>query len=182
MKYVYPDKLDKDDFLKLHSTYVQEMHHYQNRHQVKANFFVTLNTALLVAFVAGIIQIDGNGEKIWLLFVPSLVIILSIFGIKVTHDAHEKYLKVVSSRIKIEQILCLTSEPTNPLSGIDIYWGNEPIVYPGHIKSRHESRDSSIKWVQNNVGKRYQKYIRNLFYVFIVFSVAGVVILLGSLI
>lgn len=138
-------EIEEDQLLRIYLESQRGQNSEVNFHYKYLNYYSTVFSALLTAFVAGILSYYKESISLALLAIPFIVVIMAENG-KITVDRfYRRFLEHVTVSAKIENLFGLDSQiqikgKSNPSK---ILWPNDEVFVPKrHLKDRFEHTDS----------------------------------------
>lgn len=162
--------MTEEGLLKTYELFFKRVEFIIDLHQKRLTFFWSIISAITGAVVVGLFNLKTNSQYFLLAIGPCLIFFIAYMAKVIIHRDKEDLLHNISTMIKLEDILGLTSKNTTPNS----YWVNDSIISESHIKYRKKFKNSD-DFVQSTLSSRgiHLTYM-NLFTFLEIFSVLSV--------
>lgn len=175
-------EIEEDKLLTIYQESQQGQISQIDLHYKYVNYYSTICSALLTAFVAGMLQFYNEPISLVLLVIPLIVINIAEHGKGAVDRFYQRFLEHVIVSAKIENMLGLDSQiqikgKANPSK---LLWPNDEVFIPKrHVEHRFEYADSE-NFIKKRMKGGANLKAHGIFLIFEILSVILSLLLIGS--
>jgi len=168
------------DYWELLKLTIAEQRHFVDDLHNRFTFTIKIVVSIIGAILLGIFKVDQWYHTLFLFFGPVFLYVFCDIGHQHVMRMHRSILEVITTRIKLEQMLGFCNPLEYPENAQNIVWRGEPIIPTRHLKARKmENISSSEEFIAANPSGGDVRIFKNVFLTLKVMSGAlGIGILL----
>ena len=175
-------EIGKDELLMIHQESQEGQISEVDLHYKYVNYYSTICSALLTAFVAGMLQFYKESISLVLLVIPIIVIIIAEHGKGAVDRFYQRFLEHIVISAKIENMLGLDSQiqiKGEPIPS-KLLWPNDEVFMPKrNVDDRFEYIDSE-NFIKERMKGGANSKAHRIFSIFEILSIVLSLLLIGS--